>query len=325
MTRGIIFDSVTLLKYMKILVTGGAGYVGSALIPALLQNGHEVKALDNLMYGGESLLQCFFHKNFSFYKGDIRDENLMRSLLQHVDVIIHLAAITGYPACKKNEKLAHEVNFLGTQNIGKNLHPDQIIFFASTGSNYGALLGASCTEDTPLAPLTTYGVTKTLAEKFLLDNCNTVAYRFATGYGVSPRLRLDLLVHDLVYQALRTKNLVIYEKEFKRTFIHVRDMANAFLFGLKNIALTKNQVFNVGSETMNFTKEELVKKIRERLSFYVHFAEVGKDEDQRNYEVSYKKFADKGFQTTIAFEDGLDEVIGALRLVDVKNPYSNSL
>lgn len=310
---------------MKILVTGGAGYVGSALVPALLQNGYEVKVLDNLMYGGVGLLQCFSYKNFSFQKGDIRDENLIKSLLAGSDAVIHLAAITGYPACKKNEKLAHEVNFLGTQNIGKNLRPEQFIIFASTGSNYGTLSGKMCTEDTPLAPLTTYGITKTLAEKFLLDNCNTVAYRFATGYGVSPRLRLDLLVHDLVYQALRTKNLVIYEKDYKRTFIHVRDMSSAFLFGLKNAELLKNQVFNIGSESMNFTKEELVNKIKEKLDFYVHFAEVGKDEDQRNYEVSYQKITSMGWRPSISFDNGLDEVIGALRLVDVNNPYSNAL
>lgn len=310
---------------MKLLVTGGAGYVGSVLVPVLLQNNHEVKVLDNLMYGGESLLPCFYHPNFSFYKGDIRDENLVKSLVKDVDAVIHLAAITGYPACKKNEKLAYEVNLLGTQIIGKNLRGDQTIFFASTGSNYGALLNQVCTEETPLNPLTTYGITKTAAEKFLLENCNTIAYRFATGYGISPRLRIDLLVHDLVYQALKTKNLVVYEKSFKRTFIHVRDMAAAFLFGLENKETLKNQVFNVGSETMNFTKEELVNKIRERLDFYAHFADVGKDEDQRNYEVSYKKINDRGFHTSIPFDRGLEEVIQALRLVDVKNPYSNVL
>jgi len=310
---------------MKILVTGGAGYVGSVLVPLLLQHGYEVKVLDNLMYGGEGILQCFFYKNFSFYKGDIRDESIVRALLKDTDVVIHLAAITGYPACKKNEKLAYDVNLFGTHLIGKHLRPEQVIMFASTGSNYGALVGQVCTEDTLLNPLTTYGMTKTSAEKFLLNNCTTIAYRFATAYGISPRLRLDLLIHDLAYQALRTKNLVIYEKNFKRTFIHVRDMANAFLFALQNIDALKNDAYNVGSESMNFTKEELVNKIRQRLDFYLHFAEVGKDEDQRNYEVSYQKIAAKGFRTTIPFDQGLDEVIRALRIVEVKNPYSNVL
>ncbi len=298
--------------------------MGSVLTPLLLLKGYEIKVLDSLMYGGEGLLPCFYHPNFSFQRGDIRDETLVRSLIKDVDAVIHLAAITGYPACKKNERLAYEVNLLGSQIIGKNLRDDQIVFFASTGSNYGALTDQVCTEETPLNPLTTYGITKTAAEKFFLDNCNSVAYRFATGYGISPRLRIDLLIHDLVYQAFKTKNLIIYEKNFKRTFIHVRDMAAAFLFGLENKEIIKRQIFNVGSETMNFTKEELVNKIRERLDFYVHFADVGKDEDQRNYEVSYKKINDKGFYTSISFERGLDEVIHALRLVDVKNPYSNA-
>lgn len=297
--------------------------MGSVLVPTLLQNGHEVKVLDNLMYGRDGLLSCFFYPGFSFYRGDIRDESTVKNLIKDVDAVIHLAAITGYPACKKNEKLAHEVNLTGSQIIGKNIRDDQTVFFASTGSNYGALVGQVCTEETPLNPLTTYGITKTAAEKFLLDNCNTVAYRFATGYGISPRLRTDLLVHDLVYQALKVKNLVVYEKSFKRTFIHVRDMAAAFLFGLENKEKLKKQIFNVGSETMNFTKEELVNKIRERLDFYVHFADVGKDEDQRNYEVSYKKINDAGFHTAIPFDRGLDEVIQALRIVDIKNPYSN--
>ena len=310
---------------MKVLVTGGAGYVGSVLVPLLLQHGYEVTVLDNLMYGGEGLLPCFYFKNFSFFRGDIRDEVLVRTLLKDAEAVIHLAAITGYPACKKDERLAYDVNLFGTHTIGKHLRSDQTIVFASTGSNYGALVGQVCTEDTPLNPLTVYGMTKTAAEKFLMNNCNTIAYRFATAFGISPRLRLDLLIHDLVYQALRARNLVIYEKNFKRTFIHVRDMAQAFLFALENREALAHNVFNVGAESMNFTKEELVNKIRARLDFYIHFAEVGKDEDQRNYDVSYQKIAAKGFRPLIPFDQGLDEVIRALRLVEVKNPYSNVL
>jgi nucleoside-diphosphate-sugar epimerase len=308
---------------MKLLVTGGAGYVGSILIPRLLSSGHHVRVLDNLMYGGQSLLTFFSQPKFEFVKGDILDEQAVRRATQSVDAIIHLAAIVGYPACKKNEQLAHDVNCIGTKILEKNRDRNQLIIFASTGSNYGALIGDRCTEETPLNPLTIYGTTKTQAEQHLLQCGNTICCRFATAFGVSPRMRLDLLINDFVYQAVKVRNLIIYEKTFKRTFIHVIDMARSFMFALDNADRMVDNVYNVGSESMNYNKEDIALMIKEKLEFYLHFADVGKDEDQRNYEVSYAKINRLGFKTTMTVDDGIDELIRAYQVIDIKNPYAN--
>jgi len=308
---------------MKLLITGGAGYVGSVLVPRLLSAGHQVRVLDNLMYGGQSLLPYFSDPHFEFIKGDILDELAVRDATHGVDAIIHLAAIVGYPACKKNEQLAHDVNFVGTKIVEKNRDRNQLIVFASTGSNYGALVGQVCTEDTPLNPLTIYGITKTKAEQHLLNSPNTICYRFATAFGVSSRLRLDLLINDFVYQAVKVRNLIVYEKSFKRTFIHVIDMARSFLFALENAGKMAGNVYNVGSEAMNYSKEEIANLVREKVDFYLHYADVGKDEDQRNYEVSYEKINALGYDTSITVDQGVEELIRAYRVVDIKNPFGN--
>lgn len=308
---------------MKILVTGGAGYVGSVLIPRLLNAGHHVRVLDNLMYGGSSLLPHFSYPNFEFVKGNILDESKVRQAVTGVDAIIHLAAIVGYPACKKNEQLAHDVNYIGTKIVEKNRDRGQLLLYASTGSNYGAVVGQVCTEETPLNPLTIYGATKTQAEQYLLDSPNTICYRYATAFGVSSRMRLDLLINDFVYQAVKTRNLIVYERTFKRTFIHVIDMAHSFMFALENADRMIGNVYNVGSENMNHSKEDVANLLRQKFDFYLHYADVGKDEDQRNYEVSYAKIHALGFQTTISIEAGIDELLNAYQVIDVKNPYSN--
>lgn len=308
---------------MKLLVTGGAGYVGSVLIPRLLNAGHHVRVLDNLMYGGASLLPHFSDPQFEFLKGNILDETRVRAATRGVDAIIHLAAIVGYPACKKNEPLAHDVNYIGTKIVEKNRDRNQLLLYASTGSNYGAVVGQVCTEETALNPLTIYGTTKTEAEQHLLDSPNTICYRYATAFGVSPRMRLDLLINDFVYQAVKVRNLIIYERTFKRTFIHVIDMARSFMFALENADRMTGQVFNVGSEKMNYSKEQIADLVRRKVDFYLHYADVGKDEDQRNYEVSYAKIHNLGFYTTISVEDGVDELIRAYETIDLHNPLSN--
>lgn len=314
---------------MKILVTGGAGYVGSVLCPLLLNNGHKVRVLDSLVFGVNGILGCFLNKNFEFIKGDILNKEIVHSAVSGVDVIIHLAAIVGYPACRRDEDLAYRVNVIGTKNIAETMREGQSLIYASTGSNYGAVVGQTCTEDTPLNPLTSYGRTKTEAERYLLDNVSTVAFRFATAFGVSPRFRLDLMINDFVYQALHAKNLIVYEKHFKRTFIHVLDMANAFNFAINNMNKMSGQIYNVGSEKMNYTKEDITLMLKDFMErrgkkFYLHFAEVGKDEDQRNYEVSYKKINDLGYSTTIGLEEGLEELIKATQAISIKNIYSNA-
>jgi nucleoside-diphosphate-sugar epimerase len=305
----------------KVLVTGGAGYVGCGLVLELLQKGHPVRVVDSLMFGGRGLLPCFAYRNFEFQKADLRDRKVVEKALEGQDAVIHLAALVGYPACKREPKLAEETNVGITRHIVE-MAGDKELFYASTGSNYGAILGDLCTEKTQLNPLTAYGVTKTQAEKIMQDS-GAVVYRFATAFGVSNRLRLDLLINDFVYRALKERNLIIYEKHFKRTFIHVRDMTRAFVFALENHPKMKGEVYNVGHESMNFSKEDIAMKLRDKLDFYLHFAEVGKDEDQRNYEVSYEKIRKLGFETKVTIDEGLDELIRAMSVVEVKNEYAN--
>ena len=308
---------------MKILVTGGAGYIGSILLPKLLEKGYWVRVLDNLMYGGQGLLPHFINKNFYVIRGDIRDSNTVRESISDVDLIIHLAAIVGFPACKKHPDLARTVHIDGTVNIDECRSKNQSIIFASTISNYGAVETSICTEETSLNPLTLYGETKTKAEKLLLDSGNVVVYRFATAVGLSPRLRLDLLVNDFVYQALKNKQLIIYEKHFKRAFIHVTDMARAISFAIENIDRMLDNVYNIGSEAMNFTKEEIALMIQDKIDYFLHFADIGEDPDKRNYEVSYQKIQSLGFKTAISMEETIDELVGGLQAVDIKNIYSN--
>ncbi|TKJ38591.1 epimerase [candidate division LCP-89 bacterium B3_LCP] len=306
----------------NILVTGGAGYIGSVLVPLLLNRGYNVRVLDNLMYGGRALLPCFAHKEFEFMRGDVRKIEDLRTAIEGMDAIYHLAAIVGFPACKKFPKLAEEVNQESTILL-EGLRHDRPMFYASTGSNYGAIVGDVCTEETPLNPLTIYGTTKTEAEKYLLNRGNVVAYRYATAFGVAPRLRLDLLINDFAYQAVKNRNLIIYEKTFKRTFIHVRDIAKSLVYALENFNTMRDEVYNVGSNDMNFSKEDVALMIKRRIEYYLHFAEIGKDEDQRNYEVTYEKINKAGFQTTISIDEGIDELLKVMDVIDVVNEYSN--
>jgi nucleoside-diphosphate-sugar epimerase len=308
---------------MKILVTGGAGYIGSVLVPMLLGKGYRVHVLDSLMYGGNSLLPYFRNPLFEFTKGDIRDSASVRTAARGCDAIIHLAAIVGFPACRKHPDLAQSVNVDGTKVIAQVAGSERLVLFGSTGSNYGALVDAVCTEETPLRPLSLYGQTKTAAEEYLREHCRTVAYRFATAFGVSPRLRLDLLVNDFVYTALKMRYLVVYESHFMRTFIHVHDIARSFLFALSNAERMSGQVYNVGSEKMNYSKREVCEMIKQRADYYLHFADVGEDADKRNYVVSYQKINSLGFDTTIPVQEGIDELVRAVQVIDGSNPYSN--
>lgn len=307
---------------MKILVTGGAGYVGTTLVPQLLKKKYEVTVFDNLMFGGDYILPFFRFPNFHFVEGDIRDENAVWNVCKDADVIIHLAAIVGYPACRKEPELAKSVNVDGTRNIIKVTSKNQLIIYASTGSNYGAV-EEICTEETPLNPLSLYGQTKTLAEKMLMDDRTTIGYRFATAFGVSPRMRLDLLINDFTYKAITQGYIVVYESHFMRTFIHVQDMARAFLFAIENQDKMKNQIYNVGSEKMNRSKKDICEMIKPHVNFYVHYADIGEDQDKRNYVVSYKKINSLGFDTTISIDDGIKELTKALRVIKFKVPYTN--
>jgi nucleoside-diphosphate-sugar epimerase len=229
----------------------------------------------------------------------------------------------GYPACRKDPTLAEEVNIQGTKNLASALSPEQLVLVGSTGSNYGAVEEV-CTEDTPLNPLSLYGQTKTIAEKHLLENCSAIAFRFATGFGLSPRLRLDLLVNDFTYKAVTQQYLVVYEAHFMRTFIHVRDIGRAFVFALDRAGEMRGRVYNVGSEDMNFSKRDVCELIQRHVKYYAHYAEVGEDADKRNYIVSYEKIRRLGYRTTITLDHGIAELCRGFVALSYKSPYSNA-
>ena len=311
----------------KIFITGGAGYIGTSLIPLLLENGHEITVYDSLMFNnGDKLLPFITNEKFNFIEGDIRDFEKLSKYIKGHDVVIHLAALVGFPICReKGEQESYEVNVLGTKNVIDAMTDDQYLLLGSTGSNYGEVLDV-CTEETPLNPLSIYGKTKTEAEQLVLERNNSTAFRFATAFGVSSRLRLDLLVNDLTYKSLKEGYAVIYESHFMRTFIHVKDMARVFLFAIENQEQMKNHVFNVGSNRMNYSKKEVCELIKNKVSnAYFNYADVGEDADKRNYIVSYEKINSLGFDTTISLEEGIDELLKTIPLIKTSSPYFNVL
>ena len=306
----------------KVFITGGAGYVGSTLVPLLLKSGYKVTVYDNLTVGGDGIIHNFSDPNFLFIKGDILNKELLRKSIVGYDVIIHLAAIVGYAACRKNEKHAYEVNHEGTKNVIDCLDGSQFLIYGSTGSNYGAVKDI-CIEETPLNPISIYGKSKTLGEQEVLSYSNSTAFRFATAFGVSPRLRLDLLVNDLSYLAFTQKYIVIYESHFMRTFIHVRDMAKVFQLAIENFDKMSGQVYNVGSNTMNYSKRDVCKMIREKTECYVHYADFDGDIDKRDYIVSYDKINQLGYETTITLQEGIDELLKVFPIISTNNKYKN--
>ena len=309
----------------NVLVTGGAGYIGTTLIPMLLERGDKVTVVDNLMFdNGDRLLPYITHKNFSFIEGDIRDESLMASLVLGKDAVIHLAAYVGFPLCRlKGEEKTYEVNTAATKMLADLLQEDQYLLFGSTGSNYGEVVGI-CTEETPLNPLSIYGRTKTEAEKIVMSRKNSTAFRFATAFGVSPRMRLDLLVNDLTHKAMTEGYAVIYESHFLRTFIHVTDIAKSFIFALDNQSEMASNVYNVGSNNMNHTKRRVCELISDAVpDAYFHYADIMEDADKRNYQVSYEKINSLGYNVSASLEEGIEELKLAIPLVKQRTRYKN--
>jgi len=303
----------------RILVTGGAGYIGSILVDHLLRAGHKVRVLDNLMFGQTCHIPFFFNKNYEFIRGDVRNKKDVEAALKDTDAIIHLAAIVGAPACRAYPKLSREIILKGSQNINRLRSKSQPLIFASTGSVYGVLKDI-CDEKSPVNPVSLYGKLKKQAEDEIMGKENSVALRFATAFGVSPRLRYDsLMVNSFVFHACQDKQLMVYEGFVRRTFIHIQDIARSFIFALDNIKKTKDEIYNVGSEKMNYTKKDIALKIKEKIPFYLHFAEIGTDEDKRDYEVSYQKIRNAGFETTVSLEEGIDELIKAFQNFPVKS------
>ncbi len=304
----------------KILVTGGAGYLGSLLIPTLLKD-NKVTIFDNFSWGVRSILHFAGHKNLEIITGDIRNEKEVREVVKDKDLIIHLAAIVGYPACSMDTMRAKSTNVVGTKNIISNLSRSQELVFASTGSTYGSVK-YTATEETPIEPLTLYGSTKAESEKMSMD-FGAVSLRFATVFGVSPRLRIDLLINDFTYLAIHKKEIVLFEGGNRRTFIHCADAAKSIKFASDNFSKMKDNVYNVGDDSLNLTKREVALKLKEKINFYLHEAETGEDPDKRDYEVSYKKLANEGFKCDMTFDDGLNELIKVLTHIKMFSEWRN--
>ncbi len=310
-------------NFKHILVTGGAGYVGVPTVSLLLENGCKVRVFDNLSWGGDVLLPFFSNPNFEFIKGDVRDKVQLSPAFKGVDAVIHLASIVGFPACRKFPERSREINVGGTQNVVDLAGGKIPIIFASTGSTYGKVNDQFCVETTPLNPLSSYGQQKAEAEDIIKTNKNFVIYRFATAFGLAPRLRLDLLINDFTFRAVNDKTLIIYEKNFMRTFIHVRDMARSFLFAMDNFDQMNGEIYNLGDEKLNISKEDVCLLIQKYVDCYLHFVEIGHDIDQRDYMVDYSKIKKLGFEGTVTIEEGIKELVAASEVVKIQNPYSN--
>ena len=302
---------------INVLVTGGAGYLGSILCEHLLRDGYNVTVVDNLIYGQGSLFHLCSHEKFNFLMGDVRDEKTINPLIKSADVIIPLAAIVGGPACERDPRAATSVNLEAIKLINSLRSSSQLVIYPTTNSGYGTKTGdVFCTEETPLEPITLYGKTKVEAELELLNSPNTITLRLATVFGMSPRMRLDLLVNHFVYAAFTDGYIVIFEKDFKRNYIHTRDVADCFCYCIKNADKMRGVPYNVGLDAANLSKEQLALKVKEYIpKFYIHFAEVGSDPDKRNYIVSNQRLREAGFEAKRSIDDGIKELLKGYQML----------
>ena len=305
------------MKPNRVLITGGAGYLGSVMSERLLQAGHCVTVLDNLLFGQTPLFHLCANPQFEFVFGDVRDEALLKRQIQNADVIIPLAALVGAPLCDRDPLGAESINHGAIRTINRLRSKEQLVVYPTTNSGYGTKTGdLHCTEDTPLEPISIYGRTKCDAETELLNSPNTITLRLATVFGLSPRMRLDLLVNHFTHVAATDGYIVIFEKHFKRNFIHIRDVADAFLHCIEKSVKMVGRPYNAGLDAANISKEELALKIKEHVpNFYIHFAEIGEDPDKRNYIVSNQRLREAGFEAKRSLDSGIQELLKGYRMM----------
>lgn len=296
---------------MHILVTGGAGYIGSVLVPALLSEGHTVTVLDNFMFKQNSLSDACAYDGFSVVRGDCRDESLVSRLLAKADFVIPLAALVGAPICKLDPLGTKTVNQSAVELLCRLASPSQCILMPVTNSGYG--IGEAnkfCTEESPLKPISLYGVTKVAAEQAVLQRANSATFRLATVFGMSPRMRMDLLVNDFVYRAMHDRAIVIFEGNFKRNYIHIRDVVRVFQYAISNFEAMRGKPYNVGLDDANLSKLELAATIQKHIPDFVFVeAPIGEDPDKRDYMVSNARLAATGFKTEWTLDRGIIELI----------------
>jgi len=307
-----------------VLVTGGAGYLGSVLCEHLLQAGYQVTIVDNLTHGQQSLFHLLAHTGVEFVFGDVRDDRLLRRLLKSVDVVIPLAAIVGARACDRDPWLARAINFEAVALLNQLRSPRQLVVFATTNSGYGTRTDESyCTEDTPLEPISLYGRTKVEAETVLLQTPNSISLRLATVFGLSPRMRIDLLVNYFVHAAVTDGYIVIFEKDFKRNYVHIRDVADCFVHCIEHAEHMVGRPYNVGLDSANLSKEELALRVKHYVpNFYIHFSDIGTDPDRRNYIVSNQRLREAGFEARRTLDEGIQELLKGYRMM-IRTQFQN--
>lgn len=301
---------------MNILVTGGAGYIGSVLVPKLLQH-HHVTVIDHLSHGENSLSACCLSKNFEVVCGDARDATILEPLVKKADIIIPLAAIVGAPACARDQSAAQSINYRAIATVCGLASPQQMVIYPNSNSGYGVIGNEEfCTEESPLKPLSLYARTKCDAETIVMDRENSVAFRLATAFGASPRMRIDLLCNEFVYRAIHDRAILVFEGHFRRNFIHVDDIANAFIHAINNFDAMKGNIYNAGLSSANLTKLQLCEKIKEHISDFVYVeTEQGADPDKRDYLVSNAKIEATGFRPVRSLDDGIVELKKAFTML----------
>lgn len=313
-----------MLEGTKVTITGGAGYIGSVLVPMLLERGCKVTVLDSFYFNQPALLDCCIHPDFHILRGDVRDEKTLRHAIEDAEYIIPLAAMVGFPLCRADETAARTVNQEAIELLLRIREEGQRVLYPCTNSGYGVGEGGKlCTEDSPLHPISLYGMTKVNAERAVLNAGNSLTFRFATVFGASPRMRLDLLVNDFVYRAVFDRTNVVFEGHFKRNYIHIRDAAGAFIHAMEHFDTMQGLAYNCGLSSANLSKLELCAKIKEHLPSFVYMeAPIGEDPDKRDYIVSNDRLEHTGWKPRYTLDDGIEELKKVYTIIKNKT-YSN--